>query len=175
MTSFTIGGVGYMATPANDRRYILIACKKLVGIFVSVWVRKDLVQHIGHLRLSCVSRGLMGYLGNKVFFAISHLQYCTILFKLVQYIVGALHNKLAIACTLSYFYYELIPAVLTIIEAKRDNNSISLFFFQNLICRVVYPLACHCTRLHSVLYVATWPQGRKKEMNCGGITMSLRF
>jgi hypothetical protein len=66
MTNCTLDGMGYMATPVHQRKYNLVACKKLVGIFVSVWARKDLVQHIGHLRLSCVSRGLMGCLGNKV-------------------------------------------------------------------------------------------------------------
>ncbi|KAF3330646.1 type I inositol 1,4,5-trisphosphate 5-phosphatase CVP2 [Carex littledalei] len=65
MASCTVDGMGYMATPVNQRKYDLVACKKLVGIFVSVWARKELVQHIGHLRVSCVSRGLMGYLGNK--------------------------------------------------------------------------------------------------------------
>ncbi|XP_020113601.1 type I inositol polyphosphate 5-phosphatase 10-like isoform X1 [Ananas comosus] len=50
---------------SEQLRYNLIATKQMVGIFVSVWVRKDLVQHIGHLRLSCVGRGIMGYLGNK--------------------------------------------------------------------------------------------------------------
>lgn len=73
MTSCTLDGMGYMATPVNERKYNLVACKKLVGIFVSVWARKELVQHIGHLRLSCVSRGLMGYLGNKVCVVISQL------------------------------------------------------------------------------------------------------
>ncbi|KAG1365561.1 hypothetical protein COCNU_12G005610 [Cocos nucifera] len=49
----------------NQRRYSLIASKQMVGIFVTVWVRRELVQHIGHLRLSCVGRGIMRYLGNK--------------------------------------------------------------------------------------------------------------
>ncbi|XP_038988267.1 type I inositol polyphosphate 5-phosphatase 10 isoform X4 [Phoenix dactylifera] len=49
----------------SQRRYSLIASKQMVGIFVTVWVRRELVQHIGHLRLSCVGRGIMGYLGNK--------------------------------------------------------------------------------------------------------------
>ncbi|KAJ1686709.1 hypothetical protein LUZ63_018099 [Rhynchospora breviuscula] len=65
MTSCTLDGMAFMATPVNQRKYNLVACKKLVGIFVSVWARKELVEHIGHLRVSCVSRGLMGYLGNK--------------------------------------------------------------------------------------------------------------
>jgi hypothetical protein len=38
----------------------------MVGIFVMVWAKKELVQHIGHLRTSCIGRGIMGYLGNKV-------------------------------------------------------------------------------------------------------------
>lgn len=46
--------------------YRLIASKQMVGIFLSVWARNDLVPHIGHLRVSTVGRGIMGYLGNKV-------------------------------------------------------------------------------------------------------------
>ncbi|RWR79689.1 type I inositol polyphosphate 5-phosphatase 10 isoform X1 [Cinnamomum micranthum f. kanehirae] len=53
------------ASSTNQMGYSLIASKQMVGIFVTVWVRKELVPHIGHLRLSCVGRGIMGYLGNK--------------------------------------------------------------------------------------------------------------
>ncbi|XP_042513980.1 type I inositol polyphosphate 5-phosphatase 10-like [Macadamia integrifolia] len=49
----------------NQMNYSLIASKQMVGIFVTVWARKELVPHIGHLRLSCVGRGILGYLGNK--------------------------------------------------------------------------------------------------------------
>ncbi|XP_050204840.1 type I inositol polyphosphate 5-phosphatase 5 isoform X2 [Mercurialis annua] len=45
--------------------YSLITSKKMVGIFVSVWVRRELVPHVGHLRISSVGRGIMGCLGNK--------------------------------------------------------------------------------------------------------------
>lgn len=46
-------------------RYCLAASKQMVGIFLCVWVRADLNQHINNLRVSCVGRGIMGYLGNK--------------------------------------------------------------------------------------------------------------
>lgn len=51
---------------ANQMKYSLIASKQMVGIFVTIWVRKELVQYIGHLRICCISRGIMGCLGNKV-------------------------------------------------------------------------------------------------------------
>jgi hypothetical protein len=35
-----------------------------------VWVRSDIRDHVKNLKVSCVGRGLMGYLGNKVLFAI---------------------------------------------------------------------------------------------------------
>lgn len=53
-------------TASNQMKYSLIASKQMVGIFVTIWVRKELVQHIGHLRICCISRGIMGCLGNKV-------------------------------------------------------------------------------------------------------------
>ncbi|KAK9265805.1 hypothetical protein L1049_003411 [Liquidambar formosana] len=56
-----------ISTPSstNHMKYSLIASKQMVGIFVTVWVRKELVQHVGHLRITCISRGIMGCLGNK--------------------------------------------------------------------------------------------------------------
>jgi hypothetical protein len=42
----------------------------MVGIFLMVWVRSDIREHVKNLKVSCVGRGLMGYLGNKVSFAI---------------------------------------------------------------------------------------------------------
>ncbi|KAI4385793.1 hypothetical protein MLD38_003787 [Melastoma candidum] len=53
------------AGAANTRRYSLIASKQMVGIFVTVWMKTELVQHVAHLRISSVSRGIMGCLGNK--------------------------------------------------------------------------------------------------------------
>ncbi|PKA50748.1 Type I inositol 1,4,5-trisphosphate 5-phosphatase CVP2 [Apostasia shenzhenica] len=55
----------------NSNGYCLIASKQMVGIFLSVWVKNDLVQHIGHLRVSSLGRGIMGYLGNKGCIAMS--------------------------------------------------------------------------------------------------------
>ncbi|KAK4383270.1 Type I inositol polyphosphate 5-phosphatase 5 [Sesamum angolense] len=45
--------------------YQLVASKQMVGIFLSIWARRELVKDIGHLRVSCMGRGIMGYLGNK--------------------------------------------------------------------------------------------------------------
>ncbi|KAL4189027.1 hypothetical protein AMTRI_Chr08g163460 [Amborella trichopoda] len=45
--------------------YYLAASKQMVGIFLCVWVRNELNQHITNLKVSCVGRGLMGYMGNK--------------------------------------------------------------------------------------------------------------
>ncbi|XP_059309653.1 type I inositol polyphosphate 5-phosphatase 5 [Lycium ferocissimum] len=51
--------------------YHLISSKQMVGIFLSVWARKELAQHMGHLRISSLGRGIMGCLGNKGCIAIS--------------------------------------------------------------------------------------------------------
>ncbi|CAN7005094.1 unnamed protein product [Brassica oleracea var. botrytis] len=51
--------------------YRLIASKQMVGLFLSVWARKELIPHISHLRLDSVGRGIMGRLGNKGCIAIS--------------------------------------------------------------------------------------------------------
>ncbi|XP_058099089.1 type I inositol polyphosphate 5-phosphatase 8 isoform X2 [Magnolia sinica] len=51
--------------------YCLAASKQMVGIFLCVWVRNDLNRHISNLKVSCVGRGIMGYLGNKGSISIS--------------------------------------------------------------------------------------------------------
>ncbi|KAK8477273.1 hypothetical protein V6N11_045016 [Hibiscus sabdariffa] len=55
----------------KQRRFFLAASKQMVGIFLCVWVRADLYQHISNLKVSCVGRGIMGYLGNKGSISIS--------------------------------------------------------------------------------------------------------
>lgn len=55
----------------SQLNYCLVASKKMVGLFLSIWVRKDLVKHIGHLRVDSVNRGIMGCLGNKGCISIS--------------------------------------------------------------------------------------------------------
>ncbi|XP_044461717.1 type I inositol polyphosphate 5-phosphatase 10-like [Mangifera indica] len=54
-----------MADISSHMKYSLVASKQMVGIFVTVWMRKELVPYVGHLRISCISRGIMGCLGNK--------------------------------------------------------------------------------------------------------------
>ncbi|CAN1256912.1 Type I inositol polyphosphate 5-phosphatase 2 [Linum perenne] len=46
-------------------KYVRIVSKQMVGIYVSVWVRKGLRRHVNNLKVSPVGVGLMGYLGNK--------------------------------------------------------------------------------------------------------------
>ncbi|EYU31031.1 hypothetical protein MIMGU_mgv1a0039881mg, partial [Erythranthe guttata] len=55
-----------ISLPATrSMNYQLVASKQMVGIFLSVWARRDVVKDIGHLRISCMGRGIMGCLGNK--------------------------------------------------------------------------------------------------------------
>ncbi|XWS65417.1 hypothetical protein CRYUN_Cryun05aG0111100 [Craigia yunnanensis] len=63
-----------ISTPGtNQIKYSLIASKQMVGIFLTVWMRKELVQRINHLRISCVGRGILGCLGNKGCISVSML------------------------------------------------------------------------------------------------------
>lgn len=56
----------------GNSRYCLVASKQMVGIFLTVWVKSDLREHVHNMKVSCVGRGLMGYLGNKVTFLKLH-------------------------------------------------------------------------------------------------------
>ncbi|KAL7104416.1 hypothetical protein ACP275_08G243200 [Erythranthe tilingii] len=55
----------------RSMNYQLVASKQMVGIFLSIWARRDVVKDIGHLRISCMGRGIMGCLGNKGCISIS--------------------------------------------------------------------------------------------------------
>lgn len=54
------------ASNSKQHNFCLAASKQMVGVFLCVWVRNDLIRHISSLKVSCVGRGIMGYLGNKV-------------------------------------------------------------------------------------------------------------
>ncbi|GAB2298231.1 Type I inositol polyphosphate 5-phosphatase 4 [Dionaea muscipula] len=58
-------------TARGQSRYCLVASKQMVGIFLTVWVKSDLRDDVRNLKVSCVGRGLMGYLGNKGSISIS--------------------------------------------------------------------------------------------------------
>ena len=62
---------GCFTTEDSDRqtghsRYSLVASKQMVGVFLTVWVKSDIRDDVHNMKVSCVGRGLMGYLGNKV-------------------------------------------------------------------------------------------------------------
>ncbi|KAL2236476.1 UNVERIFIED_CONTAM: Type I inositol polyphosphate 5-phosphatase 4 [Sesamum indicum] len=55
----------------GQSRYCLVASKQMVGLFLTVWIKSDLREAVRNLKVSCVGRGLMGYLGNKGSISIS--------------------------------------------------------------------------------------------------------
>ncbi|KAA8527629.1 hypothetical protein F0562_034976 [Nyssa sinensis] len=61
----------------GDSRYCLVASKQMVGIFLTIWVRSDLRAYVQNMKVSCVGRGLMGYLGNKGSISVSMLLHQT--------------------------------------------------------------------------------------------------
>ncbi|KAJ0982501.1 hypothetical protein J5N97_010756 [Dioscorea zingiberensis] len=56
---------------SGNSRYCLVASKQMVGIFLTVWVRSEIRDDVKNMKVSCVGRGLMGYLGNKGSISIS--------------------------------------------------------------------------------------------------------
>ncbi|XP_073221708.1 type I inositol polyphosphate 5-phosphatase 4-like isoform X2 [Cicer arietinum] len=55
----------------GNSRYCLVASKQMVGVFLTVWVKSDIRDDVHNMKVSCVGRGLMGYLGNKGSISIS--------------------------------------------------------------------------------------------------------
>ncbi|PKA46811.1 Type I inositol 1,4,5-trisphosphate 5-phosphatase 1 [Apostasia shenzhenica] len=62
--------------------FVRIISKQMVGIFVSIWVRRSLRKNIQNLKVSTVGVGAMGYIGNKgsisVSISIYQTQFCFI-------------------------------------------------------------------------------------------------
>ncbi|GLJ15987.1 hypothetical protein SUGI_0264650 [Cryptomeria japonica] len=50
---------------SERKRFIRVASKQMVGIFITVWVKSEVRHHIRDLKVSCVGCGIMGCLGNK--------------------------------------------------------------------------------------------------------------
>ncbi|KAM0932665.1 putative inositol-polyphosphate 5-phosphatase [Dioscorea sansibarensis] len=50
--------------------FIRIISKQMVGVFLSIWVRRSLRKHIQNLKVSTVGVGAMGYIGNKLPFSL---------------------------------------------------------------------------------------------------------
>ncbi|XP_004489919.1 type IV inositol polyphosphate 5-phosphatase 3-like isoform X2 [Cicer arietinum] len=58
--------------------YVRIVSKQMVGVFVTVWVRRSLRKHIHNLKVSTVGVGIMGYIGNKGSISVSMSIYQTL-------------------------------------------------------------------------------------------------
>ncbi|CAH9113249.1 unnamed protein product [Cuscuta epithymum] len=58
--------------------YMRIISKQLVGIFLTIWVRRSLRKHIQNLSVSTVGVGVMGYIGNKGSISVSMSIYQTL-------------------------------------------------------------------------------------------------
>ncbi|KAJ7969762.1 putative Type I inositol polyphosphate 5-phosphatase [Quillaja saponaria] len=58
--------------------YVRIVSKQMVGIFLTIWVRRSLRKHIQNLKVSTVGVGVMGYIGNKGSISISMSIYQTL-------------------------------------------------------------------------------------------------
>lgn len=56
--------------------YVRIVSKQMVGIFLTIWVRRSLRRHIQNVNVSTVGVGVMGYIGNKV----RSLFHCSLMF-----------------------------------------------------------------------------------------------
>uniref|UniRef100_A0A7N0T8M5 Inositol polyphosphate-related phosphatase domain-containing protein n=2 Tax=Kalanchoe fedtschenkoi TaxID=63787 RepID=A0A7N0T8M5_KALFE len=61
----SVAGVAPLMATSNQMSYRLIASKQMVGIFLAIWVKSEIVQHVAHLRVTSMGRGIMGRLGNK--------------------------------------------------------------------------------------------------------------
>ncbi|KAL1295403.1 hypothetical protein HN51_056289 [Arachis hypogaea] len=75
-----LGEIDLEALMRRKRRspYVRIVSKQMVGIFITIWVRRNLRKHIQNLKVSTVGVGVMGYIGNKGSISISMSIYQTL-------------------------------------------------------------------------------------------------
>jgi hypothetical protein len=57
--------VNLTITNLRKPSYVRIVSKQMVGVFLTIWVRRNLRKHISNLCVSTVGVGIMGYIGNK--------------------------------------------------------------------------------------------------------------
>ncbi|CAL9152145.1 unnamed protein product [Musa hybrid cultivar] len=70
-----------LGTVVNRKKrssFVRIISKQMVGIFLSVWVRRSLRKHIQNLKVSTAGVGVMGYIGNKGSISVSLSIYQTL-------------------------------------------------------------------------------------------------
>ncbi|XP_071692137.1 type I inositol polyphosphate 5-phosphatase 1-like [Rutidosis leptorrhynchoides] len=58
-------------------QYVRIVSKQMVGVFITIWVRRSLRKHIQNVHVSTVGVGVMGYIGNKGSISVSMSIYQT--------------------------------------------------------------------------------------------------
>ncbi|CAI8604303.1 unnamed protein product [Vicia faba] len=58
--------------------YVKIVSKQMVGIYITIWVRRSVRKHIQNLKVSTVGVGVMGYIGNKGSVSVSMSIYQTL-------------------------------------------------------------------------------------------------
>ncbi|EFJ47134.1 hypothetical protein VOLCADRAFT_105199 [Volvox carteri f. nagariensis] len=60
-----VNGGGGGGTSGSDEEYVQVASKQLVGVYLSVWVRRRLLPAVRGVQVTTVATGFGGYLGNK--------------------------------------------------------------------------------------------------------------
>ncbi|KXZ53716.1 hypothetical protein GPECTOR_6g633 [Gonium pectorale] len=59
------GGPQPTAPPGPSGQYVQVASKQLVGVYLTVWVRRSLLPVVRGVQVTTVATGFGGYLGNK--------------------------------------------------------------------------------------------------------------
>ncbi|KAJ3694136.1 hypothetical protein LUZ60_009616 [Juncus effusus] len=72
------GLVPDFALKKRSSPFVRIISKQMVGVFLTIWVRKSLRKHIQNLKVSTIGVGAMGYIGNKGSISVSMSIYQTL-------------------------------------------------------------------------------------------------
>ncbi|KAF8411493.1 hypothetical protein HHK36_004045 [Tetracentron sinense] len=158
--------IPYIGSSPGEMGYCLVKSKQMVGIFLSVWVLNELVEHIGHLRVSCIGRGIMGCLGNKVssMYMLLHCSHSAGELISTQSLFQVFEHVQGNDCEYNRFKGQPVTG-------HRDEDSRASNFFgipqrDDINKPVIAPNEL-LLRMHAV----TWLQGRRRAMSSGGMLM----
>ena len=128
--------------------YVRIVSKQMVGIFITVWVRRSLRKQIQNLKVSTVGVGVMGYIGNKVFYLSSYYFYpllkiifflslcCTIIVIIHLYFPFYCHT---ICCIILMILGSYI--LFAIYQGLKYSRSVSQFYISSGFLHVILPFS----------------------------------
>ena len=90
----------------------------MVGILLTIWLKRSLRKHIQNVRVSTVGVGIMGYIVNKVYK--KRLDLCYNMFKMVFNVICGVQGAVSVSMSINQTFFCFICTHLTAGEREVD-------------------------------------------------------